>query len=240
MVFRLITAFITLSFIILITKRISQYQLKKRIQILERQKALEDERQRISKEMHDDLGAGLTQISLISEAAKRKNKAHRFPLQELNDITNTSKQLTENISEIIWAMNPEFDSLSSMIAYLREQASKQLEYSGKEYYIEMPEAFTDIKVINIKRKNISMLLKEAVNNALKHSNATTISVTAVFTDNHLKIKIKDNGTGFDTNKNTIGNGLKNYCYRSRLINGTSNINSDETGTEVYFDIPLTY
>ena len=104
----------------------------------------------------------------------------------------------------------------------------------------MPEAFTDIKVTNIKGKNISMLLKEAVNNALKHSNATTTSVTAVFTENRLKIKIKDNDIGFDTNKSIIGYWLKNYYYQSRLLNGTLNINSDERGSKVYFDIPLSY
>lgn len=104
----------------------------------------------------------------------------------------------------------------------------------------MPEAFTDIKVTHIKRKNILMLLKEAVNNALKHSNATTTSATAVFIENRLKIKMKGNGTGFDTKKSILGNKLKNYCYRSRVLNGTLNINSDERGSKVYFDIPLSY
>ncbi|HEY8661420.1 MAG TPA: two-component regulator propeller domain-containing protein [Hanamia sp.] len=236
--FRLIIIVILLSAVIFVTQKISRFKLKKKIRLLEKQKALEDERNRISKEMHDDLGAGLTQISLISEAAKRRNKAGRFPGDELNDISKTSKQLIENVSEIIWAMNPEFDTLSSMIAYLREQLSKLLEYSGKLYYIQLPEVYTDMNIANSKRKNISILLKEAVNNAIKHSNATSIYVKIVLINDQLQIEIKDNGQGFDVNNVSTGNGIKNYSFRTGLLNGTSNVISDNSGTEVYFRIPL--
>lgn len=236
--FRILIAVILVSAIISITQKLSQLKLKKKIRLLEKQKALEDERHRISKEMHDDLGAGLTQISLISEAAKRGNKAGRFPGDELNDISATSKQLIENVSEIIWAMNPEFDSLSSMIAYLREQISKLLEYSGKQYYIQLPDDYVEVNISNLKRKNISMLMKEAVNNAIKHSNATSVYVKMVLINEYLEIEIKDNGKGFDTRQMSQGHGIKNYIFRTGLLNGTSNVISNNCGTEVYFRIPL--
>ena len=137
------TVIIVLS-VFFITKKAFQFKLKNRIRALEKEKALEEERHRISKEMHDDLGVGLTQISLISEAAKRRKKAGRFPSEELGDISNTSRQLIENVSEIIWAMNPDFDTLSGMFAYLREQISKLLEYSGKQFSIKMPNKFEDV------------------------------------------------------------------------------------------------
>ena len=236
--FRLIIGVILVSLIILITQKLSQFKLKKRIRDLEKQKALEDERQRISKEMHDDLGAGLTQISLISEAAKRRNRAGSFPGDELNDISATSKQLIENVSEIIWAMNPEFDTLSSMIAYLREQLSKLLEYSGKQYYIQLPEDYVDLNISNLKRKNILMLMKEAVNNAIKHSEATSVYVKIDLFKDHLEIEIKDNGKGFDTGKISKGHGIKNYIFRTGLLNGTSNVISNNDGTVIHFSIPL--
>jgi signal transduction histidine kinase/ligand-binding sensor domain-containing protein len=236
--FRVCMAVSILFIIVFITKKASQFKLRNRIRILEKEKALEEERHRISKEMHDDLGAGLTQISLISEAAKRRNKEGRFPREELNDISETSKQLIENVSEIIWAMNPDFDTLSSMIAYLREQISKLLEYSGKEFHLQIPEDFVDLNIANTRRKNILMLVKEAVNNAIKHSNATSVDITIVLKNNRFEIKIADDGNGFDVNKNSTGNGLKNYSYRSALLNGTAIVNSDEMGTEVFFDIPL--
>jgi signal transduction histidine kinase/ligand-binding sensor domain-containing protein len=236
--FRVCMAVSILFIIVFITKKASQFKLKNRIRTLEKEKALEEERHRISKEMHDDLGAGLTQISLISEAAKRRNKEGRFPREELNDISETSKQLIENVSEIIWAMNPDFDTLSGMIAYLREQISKLLEYSGKKFHLQIPEDFVDINITNIRRKNILMLVKEAVNNAIKHSNASSVDITIVLKNNRFEIKITDDGNGFDVNKNSAGNGLKNYSYRSALLGGTAKVNSNEKGTEVYFDIPL--
>lgn len=236
--FRICLTVMSLSLIIFITKKASQFKLKNKIRTLEKEKALEEERHRISKEMHDDLGAGLTQISLISEAAKRRKNAGRFPREELNDIAATSRQLIENVSEIIWAMNPDFDSLSGMIAYLREQISKLLEYSGKEFSIEMPEDFEDINITNIRRKNILMLVKEAVNNSIKHSNASSINVTVELVNDHLYIKVSDDGNGFDPNQITRGNGLKNYSYRTGLLKGKVKLHSCEDGTHIYFDIPL--
>ena len=236
--FELLLSAVILFAIIVGTKMISQYKLKKKIRLLEKQKALEEERHRISKEMHDDLGAGLTQISLISEAAKRKNKAGGFPAGELHDISITSKQLIENVSEIIWAMNPEFDSLSSMISYLREQTSKLLDYWGKEYEVVFPENYVDINISNLQRKNILMLVKEALNNAIKHSGASSISVIMSLLNDHLEIEIKDNGKGFDVNQVSRGHGMKNYSFRSGLLKGTSNVISSEAGTNVCFTVPL--
>jgi signal transduction histidine kinase/ligand-binding sensor domain-containing protein len=236
--FRLLMAAVILFLIIFITRKISQYKLKKKIRLLEKQKVLEDERQRISKEMHDDLGAGLTQISLMSEAAKRRSKTGVFPAGELNDISITSKQLIENVSEIIWAMNPEFDSLSGMISYLREQTTKLLDYWGKEYEIQLPEDYPDIDILNSKRKNILMLVKEALNNAIKHSGASFISVKMMIDNDQLEIEVKDNGCGFDVNKISSGHGMKNYVFRAGLLQGCSKITSSDAGTEVSFSIPL--
>lgn len=236
--FRLSMAVSILIIIVFITQKTSQLKLKNRIRILEKEKALEAERLRISKEMHDDLGAGLTQISLISEAAKRRNKEGRFPGEELKDIAETSKQLIENVSEIIWAMNPDFDTLSAMIAYLREQITKLLEYSTKKLKLQMPEDFIDRNIANTKRKNILMLVKEAVNNAVKHSEATLIEVNLYVVKDTLQIEIKDNGIGFDITQPTRGNGLKNFNYRSGLLNGTAEVISGNSGTQITFNIPL--
>ncbi len=224
--------------IVFITKYISQIKLRNRIRVLEKEKAVEEERHRISKEMHDDLGAGLTQISLISEAARRRNYHGHFPHKELNDIADTSRKLIENVSEIIWAMNPDFDSLSGLIAYLREQVNKLLEYSDKHFYVKIPETYTDLPLSNITRKNIIMMVKEAVNNAIKHSKATEIGVEIQCSSNRLGISVRDNGNGFGITNGNSGNGLKNYKYRAGILEGTVDIQSGETGTVIRFDIPV--
>lgn len=224
--------------IVLVTKYVSQMKLRNRIRVLEKEKAIEEERHRISKEMHDDLGAGLTQISLISEAARRRNNNGNFPRKELDDIADTSRQLIENVSEIIWAMNPDFDSLSGMMAYLREQISKLLEYSDKHFSLVIPESFTDRPLSNVTRKNIIMLVKEAVNNAIKHSDASDIEVEVRLPEDRMCIEVRDNGKGFDTSQMNGGNGLKNYQYRTGILGGTVDVQSGNTGTLVCFDIPL--
>lgn len=236
--------FITIAFailvmlIVLITKYVSQMKLRNRIRVLEKEKAIEEERHRISKEMHDDLGAGLTQISLISEAARRRNNNGNFPRKELDDIADTSRQLIENVSEIIWAMNPDFDSLSGMLAYLREQISRLLEYSDKNFKLIIPETYIDRSLSNISRKNIIMLVKEAVNNTIKHSKATEVSVEIRLPGDRLSITVRDNGSGFDISQQYGGNGLKNYRHRAGILDGTVDIRSGESGTIVCFDIPL--
>lgn len=236
--FRLLMAILVISMVIIITHKLSQYKLKRKIRHLEKLKLVNDERIRISKEMHDDLGAGLTQISLISEAAKQIYKEGGYPQEELKNISATSRQLIENVSEIIWAMNPEFDTISGMFAYLREQLGKLLEYSGKSYELNFPENYTEGKISNIRRKNISMLLKEAVNNSIKHSHASSVFVKLSIIGNTLHMEVKDNGHGFDTTTVSCGNGLKNFTYRSALIGGSAKIISHARGTEIYFSIPL--
>lgn len=232
------TITVLLALIVLITKYVSQIKLRNRIRLLEKEKAIEEERHRISKEMHDDLGAGLTQISLISEAARRRNGNGNFPRKELDDIADTSRQLIENVSEIIWAMNPDFDSLSGMIAYLREQISKLLEYSDKKFLLKVPESYEDCRLSNVSRKNIIMMVKEAVNNAIKHSKGTEIEVEISLPEDRLCIGICDNGQGFVVSQDYTGNGLKNYRYRAGLLGGSADIYSDNSGTRVFFDIPL--
>lgn len=235
--FRICMTVIALLAIIISTKKISQIKLKNRIRDLEKEKALVEERQRISKEMHDDLGAGLTQISLISESAKSRGRKGVVPEKELLDISETSKKLIDNVSEIIWAMNPDFDTFSGMVAYLREQITKLLEYSGKDFELQFPEAYEDFPIANTRRKNILMLIKEAVNNAVKHSNATIITISLKIIRDRLHIIVADNGTGFDCAQGFSGNGLKNYQYRTGLLNGSVTITS-ENGSEIFFDIPL--
>jgi len=229
--FYLMEGLLVAGVIIFITKAITSRKLKNRIEKLERQKALEKERQRISQEMHDDIGAGLTQISLISEAAKLQTHSGLQVKSELDDIAFTSRQLVDNISEIIWALNPQNNTLDTLLAHLREQLHKLLEYAAIEYSIHFP---LDIAVIHLddkRRRNIVLVTKEIVHNAIKHSNATTLTIEAVLLAKRLTFVITDNGSGFDHNAIHKGNGLKNISRRMEELQGTLLIKSgEEKGT----------
>jgi signal transduction histidine kinase len=209
--------------IVFITRYFSQQNLKNKIAELQRLKEIDKERQRISREMHDDIGAGLTQITLMTESVKNKTTA--ISSKELDDITSTSRKLVSNMSEIIWSLNTENKSLDQFCAYLREELNKQLEYAGIEHTIQLPENRDDIVLSNEQRRNLLLITKEIVNNAIKYSKAKNIFVKVEYKNNTLSFEVSDNGTGFDIEKKSNGNGLHNIKQRIAELNGRIVINT---------------
>lgn len=222
--------------VILVTKFYAKQKLQAEIAELMRQKELYEERQRISREMHDDIGAGLTQITLMSESAKRKN----IPSNELEKIAETSRELVINMSEIIWSLNPENRSLEQLMAYLREQLHKLLEHSGIQYSIQLPETINiDVILQNNQSRNLLLITKEITNNAIKYSRANNVSILCTCINRELIFEIKDDGIGFETSNTTAGNGLKNIKARIVAISGTLDIQSSlNKGTSIIYKIPL--
>lgn len=220
--------------IIFITRKIAQAKLKRRIYELEGIKALDEERTRISREMHDDIGAGLTRIALMSEAAKRSEENK----QQLDEIANTSRKLVGNMSEIIWSLNPENNSLEQLLGYMREQLHQLLEHSGIDYSIDFPEGKNEISLDNAQRRNLLLINKEIVHNAVKHSKATQLSINCKQKNSFLEFVIGDNGLGFDTTKTFRGHGLQNIRRRIAELGGTLQIESTEQGSVFSYRIPL--
>lgn len=199
----------------------SQRILKKQLNELLLQKQLDLERQRISREMHDDIGAGLTQIILMSDAAKRNMTAGR----EVEQIASTSRKLVNSMSEIIWSLNPENKTLEQLMSYLREQLHDLLEYSGFRYHLNFPDTEKIITLNNESMRTILLVTKEIVNNSIKHSKGTMISVNIGLTDSILTIEISDDGVGFDIGTVSSGNGLKNIRHRIDRAGGKAEITS---------------
>ena len=216
----------------------SRQQLKQKQQ---REKAILEaenkERRRISREMHDDIGAGLTQITLMSEHAQ----IHQQPtyINDLAAIAVTSRKLISNMGEIVWSLNPENSTTGMLFAYLREQLNNLLEYAGINYSIDFPETGMDIKLGNEQKRNILLATKEIVHNAVKYSHAKNISIKAVFNNRVLTFIIEDDGCGFDTLTTHSGNGIKNIRQRVQEINGVLRIQSvAEKGSVFSYDLPL--
>ena len=211
-----------------------QQRYKVRIAELEKQNAIELERRRISMEIHDDIGANLTRISLISEAAKyhvEKEKA-------LNQIAQTSRQVVSSIGEIIWSLNPDNKTFEQLMSYLRDQLHNLLEPSGINYSIDLPET-GDYLLSNTIKRNLILLIKEAVNNAVKHSGATEIKIESKLRENIFEVEIADNGCGFESNNGFGGNGIRNAKSRVHKMNGSFKIDSTlGKGTQIVFQISL--
>jgi signal transduction histidine kinase/ligand-binding sensor domain-containing protein len=220
--------------IILLTRYVSQLKLKKKIDELERKRMMDEERLRISREMHDDIGAGLTQITLISEAAKR-NVADIKPMNQIADV---SRQLVGSMSEIIWSMNPENNTAEQLLSYLREQLNKLLEYSDIQYSIDFPESIDTIFLNNAQRRNLLLVTKEIVHNAIKHSRAKNIFISCIAVGRQLRFIIRDDGIGFDPSSKTNGNGLRNIRRRIKELDGELQVESSAAGTVFSYSLEV--
>lgn len=208
---------------VIMTKYLSQRKLRKRIRGFEISEKLDQERQRISREMHDDIGAGLTQITLMSELAKKKRGISSE--SELENIAETSRKLVSSMSEIIWSLNPENKSLEQLCAYLREELNNLLEYSEMDFSIILPDIQNKIMLSGAVRRNVLLVTKEIVNNAVKYSKAKKITIKAELEKDELKFEIKDDGIGFDSEKIYAGNGLKNIYNRVSESGGSIKVES---------------
>jgi signal transduction histidine kinase/ligand-binding sensor domain-containing protein len=224
----------TLALVIAITRQVMLASLQKKLVELERQQELDAERQRISREMHDDIGAGLTQITLMSEFARNRNNVET----ELAEIAVTSRQLVNSMSEIIWSLNPENKSVGQLLSYLREQLNRMLEYSGMEYSVEFGDDHPALILSSEATRNLILITREIVNNAIKHSGAKLLMITGRCQGDKLVFVIRDNGKGFDPGTLQRGNGLKNIRSRVSSLGGELDIVSAPRGTSFSFEIPL--
>jgi signal transduction histidine kinase len=234
--------FITLSVIfmaaatIIITRYLARMKLKRKIVELEKKRVLDEERLRISREMHDDIGAGLTRITMLSESAKKATTNE----EQLTKIAATSRQLVQDMGEIIWSMNQEHNTLSQLLAYLREQLRLLLEYSGIAYTIDFPENTGHLMLNNSQKRNLLLVAKEIVHNTVKHSGASHLSVLAEQKKSSIRFTITDDGCGFDTHKPIQGNGLRNIRRRVEESGGKLQIDaSPGKGSRFSYEIPLT-
>jgi len=202
--------------------------------MLERKQAIELERLRISTELHDDVGGELSAIRLLSEM----KTANISPQQQLSKISSSSGELVQKMNEIVWALNVNNDSLQSLVAYLRRYAVKYLDDLGIDCSFEQPGEIPDMEVNGATRRNIFLLVKEVLNNVVKHASATAVGITVV-TDSSLQIIVKDNGKGIPDNmlQNGTGNGLRNMKQRVKDMEGSMAIKNHD-GTTVQFNLPL--
>ncbi|MEO5891569.1 MAG: 7TM diverse intracellular signaling domain-containing protein, partial [Ferruginibacter sp.] len=174
--------------------------------------AQQKERNRISADMHDDLGAGVTAIRLYSELAKKRIGKEVIP--EIEKISSSANELLNNMNAIIWTMSSSNDSLDNMVAYIRSYALEYFENTGINCQIQLEEDIPNMAVSGEIRRNVYLVVKEALSNILKHSRATDVCITLKKEDEGLSLYIQDNGTGIDFEKlRRFGNGLINMKKR---------------------------
>ena len=221
------------------TKERERLRMENQRKEMEKQLAVlaahQDERARISADMHDELGSGMTTIRLMSEIAKNKMK-DQVPT-EIEKISHSANDLLNKMNAIIWSMNSGNDTVDNLVSYIRAYALEYLDGTQIQCKVNTPEHIPYLELSGDKRRNLFLCVKETLNNSLKHSRATEMTID-IEVDHSLRITITDNGIGIDkNNQRQFGNGLRNISKRMETIGGTFEVNG-ERGTVTRLELPL--
>jgi signal transduction histidine kinase len=213
----------------MLTVGISRYfvwhKMRREMQRLKQQRALEQERLRIAQDIHDDLGARVTQISLVSAVSQNNDAFPEKARADFDRISKMSRELVAALYETVWAVSPENDNLEALGSYLCQMANKLCEQTGPRCRFYLAGLPAEVQVSSQTRHNISMAVKEAIHNVIKHAHASELSMHMTFTGGVLAISVQDNGAGFETATETGGNGLANMKQRLASIGGQCTVES---------------
>ena len=213
------------------------YTARKRMQrkflLLEKQQAVERERGRIARDMHDQIGAGLIQIGLLGEFARRSAK-NGDGIAHVEKICDTTRELAQTLDEMVWMVNPKNDTLKKVGLYLAAYAEEFFQATDIRCLLDVPPGLPPCLLPAETRHNIFLTVKEALNNVAKHSRASETRLRLSLKDSTLEIDIEDNGVGFSADSgDTSRNGLSNMKERIKEIGGVINISSGRNnGTRI--------
>jgi len=222
-------------------------RLRRKFEQFKQQQAIERERERIARDIHDDLGAGLTQIKLQSALARRAG--HEQSPMHLARISKTADELVGAMDEIVWAIDPDNDTLDELVTYAGHFFQEYVTLAGLRCRLDLPAQLPVLVLSAELRHNLFLAVKEALNNAIKHAAATEVSLQFKTQPSGFSFVIKDNGGGFvpgggttaatESGRSSSGHGLPNLADRLAKIGGTCAIRSAPgRGTEVELTVVL--
>jgi signal transduction histidine kinase/ligand-binding sensor domain-containing protein len=209
-------------------------RLHRKLEQLARQQAVERERARIAKDIHDDLGAHLTLIARLGDLAKQEKN-----LERIDKMAGTARQAVKSLDEIVWAVNPRNDTLAHLIDYMGQYAADYLRAAGVRCLLDVPEQLPSRGVTSNVRHNVFLVVKEALQNIVKHAGATEVWLRVNATDRELRIVIEDNGCGFNqAPADALADGLRNMSQRMNDLGGECRVQSRVgAGTQIMATLP---
>jgi signal transduction histidine kinase len=203
-----------------------------RLKRLDQERAMERERARIARDLHDELGSSLTRISMLSDLGQsRENSAEQLKTR-VEKISSFAVRTARSLDEIVWAVNPRNDSLRSLLEYLTQFAGELFDDTGINCRFEIPDDLPRSPLPPEMRHNLFLAIKEALANALKHARAGEVSLSARLIGQQIEISVQDNGTGFDPILIEAGasrSGLKNMRQRIESLGGRFSIRTAPGG-----------
>lgn len=215
-------------------------QLAARMRALEARAALDRERTRIARDMHDEVGAGLSQLAILQEILARELPAPGEPHQRARELARTTRRIIDSLDEVVWTVNPENDTLASLAGYLGQCATSYLGAVETVCRLDAPFDWPSVEVRSQVRHNLVLAFREALQNILKHSHATEVSLKLRLEGASFFILLADNGVGFPDGEPSIGqDGLVNMHTRLAVIGGACHVHTRAGGgTEVELRVDL--
>jgi ligand-binding sensor domain-containing protein/signal transduction histidine kinase len=215
-------------------------RLQRQLELLEQRHAIDKERRRIAKDMHDQLGAGLTQVGLLGELTRRDAEDISTTRKHAGNLCTVVRELAQTLDEIVWTVNPKNDSLNRLAAYMAVYAEDFFRTASIRCRLDIPPGLPPYPLSAELRHNLFLSVKEALNNIVKHASASEARLQFTLNQQRLEIVVQDNGNGFVFDSaRALGNGLSNMKERIEGLGGNFELSSrPNEGTCVRFEIPL--
>ena len=240
--FRMAAIVCFLGLIVAGVRYLSTQKLQRQLQMLKQREALEGERSRIARDLHDQLGANLTQVALLGEMAEADKNAPGEIEAHAQQICQTARETTRALDEIVWAVNPANDTLDGLVNYVCKYAQEYFALAGLRYRADLPAQLPAIPIPPEVRHNVFLAFKEAVNNVVKHAQASEARIRLRLLPGSLTLEIEDNGRGLvnlDAGVAATRNGLRNMRKRMEGLHGEFSVGpGTDGGTLVRLTIPI--
>jgi signal transduction histidine kinase len=219
---------------------VSTQKLQRQVAVFKQQEALEKERARIARDLHDQLGANLTQVALLGEMVEEDKNLPNEVESHAQQISQTARETSGALDEIVWAANPANDTLDSLATYACKYAQDYLSLAGLRHRVDLPTDLPETSLAPDVRHNVFLAFKESINNVVKHAQASEARVRLRLEDSGFVLEIEDNGRGpAEAEKKTGRNGLRNMRKRMEDVGGSFSIGpAPEHGTLVRLTAPL--
>lgn len=238
-------ALAAIGWVVVLRRKVAERTRQLEIQIQERQRAerrreIEQERARVAHDLHDDLGAGLTEVNMLSSLAKSPATSAVEKERYLGELTETARRMVTSLDEIVWTVNPRNDTVASLASYFGSHAQRLLELAGVTCGLDIAPDLPEYPLDPKFRQEIFFAFKEALTNVVRHAQATQVWLRISVRDGRLEVEVADNGHGLNGAAPSAGSdGLTNMQERMKTLGGECKIVSDpQTGTTVRFSAPL--
>lgn len=225
-----------------VARAIELRRVRARMRRLKQQNALERERTRIARDMHDHLGASLTQIGLFAGMVQAESAERSASAEHASRVVASAREAVTALDEIVWAINPSNDNLSRLLEYLTQYAADFLHTANLRCRFDLPAEIPSLSVPADFRHNLFLIVQEALNNVVKHAAAKEVRICIKLNQAEILLEIADDGCGIsDAVRSSAADGLVNFARRTADLGGTCQIDSKPgRGTSLKFNLPLPY